>query len=234
LTGNGSGDYLGANIWAFGGENETNNGYTGKVTITGKCDSQTPPCSPTVLFESTGSNVTFKNDWAGWYATGTTVSSGNGKRPAYDTLKIDALRLSDASGRYVEYDLGPGYKGRTLQDIVSKCMGTQRSNTNIGNWKAGQCSNVGTMTSQSNPKVANVNNVLRIGVGDGSADGADWALIMPLTGNGSGDYLGANIWAFGGENETNNGYTGKVTITGKCHSRITPKRTCHSSVVRHP
>merc|ERR1719201_1524203 len=96
-------------------------------------------------------------------------------------------------------------------------MGTQRSNTNTAGWKAGLCSNVGTMTSQQS--VSGVSQVLRIGVGDGSNDGPDWALIMPVTGNGSGDYLGANIWAFGGENETNNGYTGKVTITGKCHSQ---------------
>merc|ERR1719158_1526448 len=140
VKGNGNGDYLGANIWNFGGENETNNGYTGKVTITGKACAPLS-CTSTVLFEvSNGNNGTYRNTWAGWYATGTTVSSGNGKRAAYDTLKIDALRLSDASGRFVEYDLGPGYKGRTLQDIVAKCMGSQRSNTNQGNWKAGLCS----------------------------------------------------------------------------------------------
>ena len=56
---------------------------------------------------------------------------------------------------------------------------------------------------------------LRIGVGDsasGSSDSVDWALFMPLSGNGRGDYSGKNIWAFGSEKRANTGYNGAVYI----------------------
>jgi hypothetical protein len=214
VTGNGNGDYLGANIWNFGGETETNNGYTGTVTISSKCGAKPTGCSPSVLFEAPGNNGTYRNTWTGWYSTGNTVSSGNGKRAAYDTLAISGIRFSDVTGRFAEYDLGANYAGKTLQSIVSTCMGSNRNNNNSPAWKAGQCSNVGKLASSNG--VSGVSQVLRIGVGDGSADGVDWALFMPVTGNGNGDYLGANIWNFGGEMETNNGYTGKVTISSKC------------------
>ena len=61
-----------------------------------------------------------------------------------------------------------------------------------------------------------MSSVLRIGVGDGGSDSYDWALLMPLSGNANGDYNGANVWAFGGEDETNNGYRGTVTISATC------------------
>ena len=38
----------------------------------------------TVLFEGTGSGTTHRNDWAGWFASGTTASSGDGKRADFD------------------------------------------------------------------------------------------------------------------------------------------------------
>ena len=53
-----------------------------------------------------------------------------------------------------------------------------------------------------------------IGVGDGdNSDRYDWALLMPLSGNGNGDYKGRNAWVFGGEQMTNNGHSGTVTIS---------------------
>ena len=66
-----------------------------------------------------------------------------------------------------------------------------------------------------------LSSVLRIGVGDGGSDSHDWALLMPLSGNGNGDYNGANVWAFGGEDETNNGYSGTVTISATCAGVLT-------------
>jgi hypothetical protein len=91
-----------------------------------------PGCSPTVLFEAPGNSGTYRNTWTGWYSTGNTVSSGNGKRAAYDAMSITGLRLSDASGRFAEYDLSPAYAGKTLQSIVSTCMGSNRNNNNSG------------------------------------------------------------------------------------------------------
>jgi hypothetical protein len=58
--------------------------------------------------------------------------------------------------------------------------------------------------------------VLRIGVGDGKNDGDDWALFMPLIGNTNGNFDGENAWAFGGEDETNNGDRGTVAISAIC------------------
>ena len=58
--------------------------------------------------------------------------------------------------------------------------------------------------------------MLRIGVGDGGSDTYDWALLMPLQGNGGGDYQGQNVWAFGGEARTNNGFSNTVTISAMC------------------
>merc|ERR1712032_537220 len=66
-----------------------------------------------------------------------------------------------------------------------------------------------------------LSSVLRIGVGDGQNDPEDWALLMPLSGNGEGDYNGANVWAFGGEDETNNGHSGTVTVSATCAATTT-------------
>ena len=155
--------------------------------------------------------------WTGWYGAGSTVTSGSGKRAAYDTLPLSSLRLSDSSGRFVEYKLNDGYAGRTLLSIVQGCMGSNRRNTGGSAWRNGLCSNVGTRTSSSGSFTGgSLSSVLRIGVGDGGSDSYDWALLMPLGGNGNGDYNGNNVWAFGGEDETNNGYSGIVTISTTC------------------
>ena len=156
--------------------------------------------STRVLFQASGSSSSFKNTWTGWYSAGSTVSSGSGKRAAYDTLPVSSLRLSDSSGRFVEYKLNDGYAGRTLLSIVKGCMGSSRQNTGSSAWNAGLCSNVGTRTSSSGSFGSfSLSEVLRIGVGDGGSDNPDWALLMPLSGNANGDYNGANVWAFGGE-----------------------------------
>ena len=58
---------------------------------------------------------------------------------------------------------------------------------------------------------------LRVGVGDASgnaSDTLDWALFMPIAGNGDGDFSNST-WVFGGEGMANNGYAGEVTIKGE-------------------
>ena len=168
-----------------------------------------------VLFQAPGSSSTYQNLWGGWYGAGPTVSSGSGKRAAYDTMPVSSLRLSDSSGRYVEYKLNKGYAGRTLLSIVQGCMGSNRRNTGTWTWRAGLCSNVGTRTSSSGSFWISPSPVLRIGVGDGYNDPYDWALLMPLSGNGAGDYAD-DVWAFGGEGKTNTGNYGTVTISAAC------------------
>ena len=128
------------------------------------------------------------------------------------------LRLSDNSSRFVEYKLNDGYAGRTLLSIVQGCMGSNRTNTGRSAWTAGLCSNVGTRTSSSSGYFGSfsLSSVLRIGVGDGQGNSEDWALLMPLSGNANGDYKGNKVWAFGGKNETNNGYSGTVAISATC------------------
>ena len=186
-----------------------------------------------VLFQAPGSSSTFQNTWNGWSSAGSTVTSGSGKRAAYDTLPVYSLRFSDSSGRFVQYKLNKGYAGRTLLSIVKGCMGSIRQNTGSSAWNAGLCSNVGTRTSSSGSFGSfSLSEVLRIGVGDGGSDGNDWGLLMPLSGNGNGNYAGYNVWAFGGEAETNNGYSGTVTISTTCagvflHSVTTGFIVCH-------
>ena len=154
--------------------------------------------------------------WNGWYVTGPTVSSGSGKRAAYDNLPISNLRLSDDSGRFVEYKLNNGYAGRTLLSIVQGCMGSNRKNTGSSAWKAGLCTDVGTRTSSSGSFGSfSLSNVLRVGVGDEQSNSYDWALLMPLSGNGGGNFADY-VWAFGGEGKTNNGYSSTVTISATC------------------
>merc|ERR1711881_119264 len=228
LKGNGGADFHGQKVWAFGGEQRTNNYYTGTVKITGRCAATTNKCSGSkVLFQGPGSSSTYKNQWGGWYKAGSTVKSGSGKRVAYDTTPVYSIRLSDASGRFAEYKLNPGYAGRTLLSIVQKCMGSARTNTNAAKWRSGYCTNVGTKTSSkgSFPSKHPLSSKLRIGVGDGQKDSPDWALLMPLKGNGAQDFSGNKVWVFGGEQRTNNYYTGTVTITATC-IKPQPKPTC--------
>ena len=174
-----------------------------------------------VLFQAAGSSSSFNNIWPGWYNAAPTVTSGPGKRAAYDTLPVSSLRLSDGGGRFVEYQLNAGYAGRTLLSIVKGCMGSSRQNTGSSAWRAGLCSNVGRRTSSSSASFGSfsLSSVLRIGVGDGQVNSDDWALLMPLSGNGNGDYNGNSAWAFGGEDETNNGYSGTVAISATCAGR---------------
>ena len=78
----------------------------------------------------------------------------------------------------MEYRLNAGFAGRTLLSIVQGCMKTYRSNTGTSQWKAGHCTNVGTLVRSSlgiffsATGTVDVSKQLRIGVGDGAKDGA--------------------------------------------------------------
>jgi len=170
-----------------------------------------------VLFQANGNSAVYKNSWRGWYEAGHT---GN-KKSAYDDQKISGLRFEAANGFYAEYKLNAGFKGKTLLDIVKKCMPAQCwkscSNTNKGKWKSspnsnvgGHCRNVGTVVRSNG--IQHVES-LRLGVGDGDTNGdaRDWSLFMPVR-TGKGDYKGAKVFCFGGEDMCNNNYSGSVTI----------------------
>ena len=177
----------------------------------------------TVLFEGTGSGTTHRNDWSGWYASGTTASSGDGKRAAFDSLTLKSVTLSDASGKYAAYTLKSAYTGKTMLAIVQGCMGNVRAqggSSSTPQFGAGYCT-IGDLTAHSG---LTGQSSLRIGVGDSSngasSDAADWALFMPLTGNGNGDYSGNSVWCLGGEAATNNGAgSNKVYLKGSRSGR---------------
>lgn len=175
------------------------------------------------MFQSMGNAITFSSMWAGWSTAGTTVASGEGKRVAYDNAPITGVRFEDAVGTSVTYTLNGIYSGMTLLQIVQSCTsGHVLSNNGNTTWDNGLCGtaeNVGTLTTSAGSPVGTGSfaTTLRIAVGDTSADLDDWAMFMPQTGNGAGDFTGANWWVFGGEREANNAvatHTGLVSITG--------------------
>ena len=226
MKGNGRGDYSGARTWAFGSEYRTNTGYNGMVWIYGNAVTKS---SYYTVFNGVGSLATHKNTWAGWYSSAAsynakaTANSNNaaaGKDSSYNTQNIDTLKLEDGRGYYVEYQLFSRYMGKPLLEIVRGCLGNDRTqNSGESKWRNGHCSIGVRKASRGIEGYAN----LRIGVGDsgrGSNDQADWALFMPLAGNGRGDYSGAKIWAMGSEYRTNTGYNGKVYI--RAHPTMGP------------
>ena len=165
----------------------------------------------------------------GWYSSGYTVTAGSGKRAAYGTVGLSSLTLKDDRNYFVEYAITSAYRGMTLLAIVQGCMGGHRSQSSSeSRWRNGFCT-IGTQTAVSG--LSGTGN-LRIGVGDsasGSSDSGDWALFMPLSGNGRGDYSGSNIWAFGSEMRANTGYNGAVYIESgqgaqAAHKSITAQR----------
>jgi hypothetical protein len=165
-----------------------------------------------LLFEANGDSSTYKNQWRGWYSSGSSVSKGNGKRLAYDTLPLTGVKIHDNSGKFAEYELKPGYAGRTMLSIVTEKCGLSSSSRNIGGqWNSGICS-IGTLVQSG--KLSGVSSTLRLGVGDGGSDSVDWALFMVLTGHGKGDFDGNNIWALGGESSTNDANPTKISLTG--------------------
>jgi len=207
VSGNGAGDFAGSSTYAYGSEGKFNTGFSGQLKIIGIPNMEVP------LFSATGSDPTFANVWSGWLNAGSSVTSGDGKTAAYDTAVLSGITFSDASGAYAKYVLSNAYAGQSLLQIVQSCMdGSTRSNDGSSTWTAGHCTSVGDLDSSSG--ISNLSPNLRIGVGDASNDGLDWALFMVVTGNGAGDFVGSSAYAFGSEGQTNTGYTGQVSITG--------------------
>ena len=132
---------------------------------------------------------------------------------AYDRTPLRGLMFSDGQGWWIEYSLDSGFAGRTLLSIVTGCMNGDRTQHSAETkWRNGHCS-IGTRTRSAG--VSGYSSRLRIGVGDsgsGSSDTDDWALFMPLTGNGAGDYSGSNTWAFGSEKRFNTGFNGMAYV----------------------
>ena len=68
------------------------------------------------------------------------MKSGDGKRAAYDTLRLTALTFKTGDGSQAAYDLVAPYKYHTLQSIVSLCMGSDRSQkASEVKWRDGHC-----------------------------------------------------------------------------------------------
>jgi hypothetical protein len=98
---NGSGDFHGnsGNYSYFGGESSSgsnSNGGSGGLTIThgfiwGWANDK---WNKLFQMELSGNGGLFNNSFAGWWASGNTVTSGNGKYSAYDTLSISHIGFS--------------------------------------------------------------------------------------------------------------------------------------------
>ena len=171
-------------------------------------------CDPTtLLFTSSGNNRNFKNIWSGWYNSGGSVTSGDGKRSAYDTLPLRKIRITDSDGNDIIWDLQQQYQGQTILSIVSNALPSKEQSRNNGSatWTNGHA-NIGTLIQN----IRNKNNVsnLRIGVGDGSSDSKDWTLFMPVSGNGQGDMKGSYCYNLGGESKTSNANVGTISLYG--------------------
>jgi len=224
-TGNAGGDFKGTGAYALGSEIFTNTGHAGEVTLYGGVGTSTTmttsasttttttlPANYRILLIGTGANITHRNQWAGWFNNGSTVTEGRGKRAAYDGMPVTSLRFSDSSGAWAEYDLTAPYSGRSLLTIVQDCMGADRFNDGGWKWQHGHCS-VGILKSSRD--IASAATQLRIGVGDGSVDNTlDWGLFMLQNGNAGGDFQGTRAYALGSERITNTGHAGEVMLHG--------------------
>jgi len=192
-----------------------------------------------LLFTSPGYSNTYKNTWPGWYHAGLFAMEGhspmlagyNGKRKAYDTAALAAVRFSDSSGAFAEYDLMAPYLNRSLLQIVQQCMGDDRSNTGSLAWSVGHCSSVGRLASAAG--IPNVAPRLRIGVGDDPADRFSWALFALQWGTTDSSPVPGDAYAVGCAARTNPGYVGQVYIHGIQHA-ATPFGTGLWSTVTLP
>merc|ERR1719361_2376287 len=77
-----------------------------------------------LLFTSPGYSTTYKQAWAGWYNAGHVsaaeggglpmLAGHNGKRRAYDSAGLSAVRFGDSSGAFAEYDLIAPFFNKSL------------------------------------------------------------------------------------------------------------------------
>eukprot|EP00729_Bicosta_minor_P017363 gene17363-32292_t len=160
--------------------------------------------SLTMLFSASGSSATHSGVWHGWRRRGTVSTPG--KTSAYDDLELAAVILEDDGGVSANYILTDTFREKSLLAIVQECIGFSGytgdedtiGNTNTALWKNGHCS-IAVLDTSSSTGAGRVtfSSELRIAVGDGSTDAPDFALIMPLVGNGGGDFEGKKLLASG-------------------------------------
>ena len=149
-----------------------------------------------VLFQSRGTISSYRNEWLGWYTSGNTVETGEGKRGAYDLFSITGIRFEDDAGRFIQYELNLPYRGKTLLKIVQGCLSEDpQTRRQAGSliWHKGVCPDVGRLVGYAGVRWSADGNAspdsLRIGVGgSSSSDLEDYALFMPVTGNGQGSF----------------------------------------------
>merc|ERR1719394_1907283 len=92
------------------------------------------PGADVLLFEITQKTPgTFSNSYAYWWQAGSTVSSGAGKRAAYDTTAVSEIKFVMSTGAEARYNL---QQCDTMVNIMSAFgLSPASSNNNTGKWK---------------------------------------------------------------------------------------------------
>ena len=141
-----SADNSGGSAW---GLQMSNFGKPIRVSPTPAPTPAPPPPVSMQLFQGQGDNAAFSNQWEYWYTESADkdyVTSGDGKREAFDTWPLENIILSDGGGegggyagggyhgdyggegdgnsRKIEYELIDAYKGMSLLNIIRDCLTT--------------------------------------------------------------------------------------------------------------
>ena len=155
-----------------------------------------PAVPPGLLFTTSAPGAsTYNNQFGGWFNAGSTVSTGDGKYAAYDSLVASSFRF-DIGGETATFSVATP---TTMLGLVNAAGLTgSPTNTGSGAWIAGLASysfDTRSSTSASGPFPS---ATLRVGVGDTHGDSADWGLFMFESGSQT-DFLGDNVKALGSE-----------------------------------
>jgi hypothetical protein len=114
---------------------------------------------------------TYSNSYANWWQAGGVVSSGDGKRAAYDNTPISEIVFKIGTGGTARYNLG---QCDTMVNIMSKFgLSPASINDNSNTWKTGHGSFPLISTTDSNYFQT---QQVTIGQGDGQADAKDWVI----------------------------------------------------------
>merc|ERR1719334_962017 len=168
-----------------------------------------PPTVPTgtgsdvLLFQiNSSSPSTYSNSYAYWWQAGGTVSSGAGKRAAYDTTKISEIKFVMSGGSEARYSLG---KCDTMVNIMSAFgLSPSSTNNNSNTWKTGHGSFPLISTTDTGYFQT---QAVTIGQGDGSSDSKDW-VVFGFDSNPASDWNGdsaigcENMWSICGGKST--------------------------------
>merc|ERR1719420_712409 len=167
-----------------------------------------------LLFEITSSSPsTYSNSYAYWWQAGGTVSSGAGKRAAYDTQTVSELKFVMSTGAEARYSLG---QCDTMLNIMSAFgLSPSSTNNNSATWKAGHGSFPLISTTDTGYFQT---KAVTIGQGDGSSDSKDW-VVFGFDSNPASDWNGdsaigcENAWSICGGKTTAKIY-GKTCAVG--------------------